>query len=159
MPLPLAASRYQLERQLRQKPARFIRSMFCTSVRSRRCSTRRRKAAASKSRCWVSVRSAMATILPVVACRNSGRKTGATFPGIALDRPGARAVLPDLMYIVAPVDSVNDRRKPGRPIVGAALVGDQVLPDLDQGVGETVDDGVAEHGVAAERPVIGLVVA
>ena len=49
MPCASAASRYQRLRQLRQKPARFIRSMFCTSVRSRRCSTRRRNAAASSS--------------------------------------------------------------------------------------------------------------
>ena len=49
MPFASAASRYQRLRQLRQKPARFIRSMFCTSVRSRRCSTRRRNAAASSS--------------------------------------------------------------------------------------------------------------
>src|SRR6266480_1321404 len=44
-----AASFIQFDRQLRQNPARFIRSMFCTSVCARRCSTRRRKAAASSS--------------------------------------------------------------------------------------------------------------
>src|SRR5205823_1093852 len=49
MPLPSAASRYQRDRQLRQNPARFIRSMFCTSVRSRRCATSVRNAAASSS--------------------------------------------------------------------------------------------------------------
>src|SRR5689334_14955320 len=51
MPTPrsCAAARYHFERQLRQKPARFIRSMFCTSLLSRRCSTRRRNAAASSS--------------------------------------------------------------------------------------------------------------
>src|SRR5947199_411637 len=48
-PLASAASFSQLERQLRQKPARFIRSMFWTSVRARRCSTRRRNTAASSS--------------------------------------------------------------------------------------------------------------
>ena len=48
-PRASAASFIQLDRQLRQKPARFIRSMFCTSVRARRCSTRRRNAAASSS--------------------------------------------------------------------------------------------------------------
>jgi len=42
-----AASWYQLDRQLRQNPARFMRSMFCTSVRSRKCATSRRNAAAS----------------------------------------------------------------------------------------------------------------
>src|SRR5437660_1947979 len=51
-PLESAASFIQLDRQLRQKPARFIRSMFCTSVRARRCSTRRRNTAASGS-VWV----------------------------------------------------------------------------------------------------------
>src|SRR5712672_994955 len=49
MPRAPASSRYQRDRQLRQKPAKFIRSMFCTSVRSCRCATRRRKAAASSS--------------------------------------------------------------------------------------------------------------
>src|SRR3954471_15663548 len=51
MPTPLASasSFIQFDRQLRQKPARFIRSMFWTSVRARRCSTRRRKTAASSS--------------------------------------------------------------------------------------------------------------
>src|SRR5215510_6740431 len=48
-PLASAASFIQLDRQLRQKPARFIRSMFCTSVRPRRCSTSRRNTAASSS--------------------------------------------------------------------------------------------------------------
>ena len=48
-PASSAASRYQRLRQFRQNPARFIMSMFCTSVRSRRCSTRRRNAAASSS--------------------------------------------------------------------------------------------------------------
>ena len=48
-PVLSASSFIQLDRQLRQKPARFIRSMFCTSVRVRRCSTRRRKTAASSS--------------------------------------------------------------------------------------------------------------
>ena len=44
-----AAARYHFERQLRQKPARFIRSMFCTSGCARRCSTSVRNAAASSS--------------------------------------------------------------------------------------------------------------
>ncbi len=48
-PVSAAASRYQLARQLRQKPARFIRSMFWTSLRVLRCSTRRRNTAASNS--------------------------------------------------------------------------------------------------------------
>src|SRR5262249_16385235 len=55
-PRSSAAARYHLDRQLRQNPARFIRSTFCTSVRSRRCCTRRRKAAASSSmRVWWSM--------------------------------------------------------------------------------------------------------
>ena len=48
------------------------------------------------------------------------------------------------MYIGPPVDRVNDRRQPRRPGLGARLVGDQVLPDLDQRMGEAVDDGVAD---------------
>src|SRR5438270_794688 len=57
-PVALASARYHFDRQLRQKPARFIKSMFWTSVRSRRCSTRRRKVAASSS---VRVLSSIAT--------------------------------------------------------------------------------------------------
>src|SRR5260370_16277556 len=49
VPLASASSFIQLDRQLRQNPAKFIRSMFWTSVRERRCSTRRRKTAASSS--------------------------------------------------------------------------------------------------------------
>src|SRR2546428_5455219 len=48
-PLASASSFIQLDRQLRQKPARFIKSMFWTSVRARRWLTRRRKTAASSS--------------------------------------------------------------------------------------------------------------
>src|SRR4026209_2051551 len=48
-PLAAAASWYQFPRQLRQKPASSMRSIFCTSLRSRKCSTRRRNAAASSS--------------------------------------------------------------------------------------------------------------
>src|SRR5215475_11558907 len=48
-PRASAASFIQFDKQLRQKPARFIKSMFCTSVRARKCSTRRRNAAASSS--------------------------------------------------------------------------------------------------------------
>src|SRR5258705_12330630 len=44
-----AASWYQFDKQFLQKPARFIRSTFWTSVRARRCSSSLRKAAASKS--------------------------------------------------------------------------------------------------------------
>src|ERR1700760_4552014 len=49
IPLSAASSRYHRLRQLRQNPARFIRSIFWTSVRSRRWPTSRRKAAASSS--------------------------------------------------------------------------------------------------------------
>ena len=48
-PRSSAAARYHFDKQLRQNPARFIRSMFCTSVRSRRCATSLRNAAASSS--------------------------------------------------------------------------------------------------------------
>ena len=44
------ASSTQSDRQLRQKPASPIRSMFCASLRWRRWRTRRRKAAAATSR-------------------------------------------------------------------------------------------------------------
>src|SRR5262249_39408360 len=49
MPRSSAAARYHFDRQLRQNPARFIRSIFCTSTRSRKCCTSLRKAAASSS--------------------------------------------------------------------------------------------------------------
>src|SRR5579859_6017051 len=56
MPFSAAASRYQSPRQLRQKPAMAIMSMFCTSVRWRRCATRRRNTAASSaSWVWLSI--------------------------------------------------------------------------------------------------------
>src|ERR1700687_1812210 len=48
-PLASASSLSQLDRQLRQKPATFIRSMFWTSSRERRCPTRRRKWGGSSS--------------------------------------------------------------------------------------------------------------
>src|SRR6185436_4917835 len=68
-----AASFIQLPRQLRQKPARFIRSMFCTSVRERRCSTSRRNTAASSS-VWVFGSSGMGIFLDNRAeDRRSGR--------------------------------------------------------------------------------------
>jgi hypothetical protein len=57
------------------------------------------------------------------------------------------------------VDDVNDRRQAHGPGAGAGFVGDQVLADLDEHVRVAVDDRMPEHGVAAQRPVIGLVVA
>ena len=42
-PWSFAAAAYHFARQFRQKPARFIMSIFCTSVRSLKCSTIRRK--------------------------------------------------------------------------------------------------------------------
>src|SRR5688572_9718506 len=58
-PRSSAAARYHLARQLRQKPARFMTSMFWTSVRSRKCWTSLRNAAASSS---VRVRSSSSVI-------------------------------------------------------------------------------------------------
>ena len=57
------------------------------------------------------------------------------------------------------VDRVKHWRNPVGPFVCAALIANQVLPDLDQHMGEPIDDGVAEHRVAAQRAVIRLVVA
>src|ERR1700722_13116891 len=48
-PMASASLNIQLAKQLRQKPARSIISTFCTSVRLRRWSTRRRNTAASSS--------------------------------------------------------------------------------------------------------------
>lgn len=50
VPLPLLG-RHHLERQLRQNPAKIMTSMFCTSVRMRRCSASFEKAYASASWC------------------------------------------------------------------------------------------------------------
>ena len=50
VPLPLLG-RHHLERQLRQNPAKIMTSMFCTSVRMRRCSASLEKAYASASWC------------------------------------------------------------------------------------------------------------
>src|SRR3954447_10172599 len=63
------------------------------------------------------------------------------------------------MYIGTAVDRVNDRRQPFGPGERALLVRYQILSDLDQRMGEAVDDGVLVHGVAAQRAVIGFVVA
>ena len=46
-----------------------------------------------------------------------------------------------------------------RPFLGALARCDQILPDLDQRIGEAPDGGVPVDGVAGERPIIGLVVA
>ena len=48
VPLP-RLGRHHLERQLRQNPAKIMTSMFCTSVRMRRCSASFEKAYASAS--------------------------------------------------------------------------------------------------------------
>src|SRR5690606_32919573 len=103
--------------------------MFCTSARWRRCSTSRRKAAASKSRCCCGLGFSMALLLS---------------PRPSSKRPGARTVHLHLMYIGTAVDRFNDRRQPRSPGERAGFVGDQVLPDLDQRMGEAVDDGVLE---------------
>src|SRR3712207_2071683 len=66
MPRSSAPSRYQRLRQFRQNPARFIMSMFCTSVRARRCSTSLRKAAASSSVRVFSSISGVAMVAPPV---------------------------------------------------------------------------------------------
>src|SRR5690606_9266326 len=138
-PAALAASRYQLDRQLRQKPPRFIMSMFCTSVRSRRCCTSRRNAAASKSRCWVSLRSVIA------ATPSNG--------------PASRTELLHHMHIGHGVDRFKDRLQTLRPGMRACVVTDQVLPDLDQHMRIAVDDCMAIERVAAQGAVIGLIVA
>ena len=62
------AARYHFDRQLRQKPARFMRSMFCTSGWARKCSTSVRNAAASSSvrvRSSRSAKSAMTFVFPL----------------------------------------------------------------------------------------------
>src|ERR1035437_4352058 len=63
--------------QLRQKPARFIRSIFCTSVRSRRCATSRRNAAASSSvRVFSSKSGTGIRVLPLSSWRTWRRRRG-----------------------------------------------------------------------------------
>src|SRR5262249_38745494 len=81
-PRASAASFIQFDKQLRQKPARFIRSRFCTSVRLRKCSTRRRNAAASSS---VRVLSSSAMAVPF-ACKGGAFSLG--FPAIRIVMAG-----------------------------------------------------------------------
>jgi hypothetical protein len=58
------------------------------------------------------------------------------------------------MYIGTAIDRVNDRRQAGCPRVGALPVANEILPDLDQRMRETVDDSVAKHCVAEKRAVV-----
>ena len=148
-PWPLAASWYQLARQLRQKPARFIRSMFCTSLRSRRCSTSRRKAAASSS--VTSVLSIL-VMAPISVRPSRGvRRRAATLRQLV----GAAGVtLSSMLRIFSTM-----RQKPLRPCRLARGVADQVLADLDDGVGEPALRAVLPQAVALELARIGLVVA
>ena len=139
-----AASFSQFDRQLRQKPARFMRSMFCTSVRSRRCSTRRRKAAASSSVRVAASMSFMAGSCQWLAQALAGPR--------ALEGVGTRRSAARRQGLEQPGEAL-------RPFLRASPGGDQVLPDLDQGVGEAAPGGVAVDRVARERAIIGLVVA
>ena len=146
MPRSSAASRYQRDRQLRQKPARFIRSIFCTSVRSRRCATSRRKVAASSS---VRVLSSIARLHQQAGLIVGCARRGLPDPSASADR-------------VAPRQDRRERRgKPRRPSAAApAVVGDQVLAQLDRDMRQAARHRVMAHRVAgrlARR--IGLVVA
>src|SRR6185295_7106350 len=76
-PFSSAASFIQFDRQLRQKPARFIMSMFCTSVRDRRCSTSRRYTAASSS----------VRVLSSIAASSTVGKIDTTRAGLKGQRP------------------------------------------------------------------------
>src|SRR5579875_2475696 len=140
MPFSAAASRYQRDRQLRQNPARFIRSMFWTSVRSRRCATRRRKVAASSS---MRVLSSMPlSVGDVLYCGAAG-----SFLPEAIERGIGE----------------NRRQRAGKalgPCSGAGVVADLVLADLDRHVRQAACERVMAHGVAGRVPGrIGLVVA
>ncbi|MCY1243782.1 hypothetical protein D9M72_568150 [compost metagenome] len=57
------------------------------------------------------------------------------------------------------VETRKDWRQPLGPASNARLVGDQVLAHLDQGVGNARHHAVPEHGIPAQRTVIGFVVA
>ena len=65
----------------------------------------------------------------------------------------------DLVKLGPAVLRDEDRREPVGPGVRAGRVGDEVLADLDEGMGEPAPGPVAIEAVVLERPVIGLVVA
>src|SRR5579875_370929 len=139
MPRSSALSRYQRDRQLRQKPARFIRSRFCTSVRSRKCATSLRKAPASSSvRVLASISMTVSFDLLSMGSRRSDCHIEA----------GRRK------------DRLQDARQKLGPLLGPRGAGNQVLAQLDRDMGQAALPGMMALGVAdrlARR--IGLVVA
>src|SRR5680860_1732144 len=138
MPRSSAASRYQVERQLRQKPARSIRSIFWTSVRSRKCSTNRRKAAASSS------------VLVFSSITASFRAAWACVGAVVLDLVQAGLRAQHLR---------DDAGKVVRPFPLPFGVEDQVLAHLDQRMRKPTQGGVAVERIAVELSRIWNVVA
>ena len=63
------------------------------------------------------------------------------------------------VHIGVGIHRFKDRREAIRPIGDARLFGNQILPHLDQRVGKPRNDTMLEHGVVAQRSVIGLIVA
>src|SRR5690606_10080764 len=112
--------------------ARFIRSMFCTSLRSPRCFRRRRKAAASNSVCC-------SLLISVIVSISIGSGAG-----------GEYLICVQCLLGIQPAE---DRGEAVDPSGNAHLVADLVLANLDEGVRDAGFHAMAEHGVAAQRPV------
>src|SRR4249919_2367491 len=110
-PISCADSRYQSARQLRQKPARVISSMFCTSRRASRWASRRRKAAASKA-----VESGRGASLMWRSCHTFGDNSKIMGARILDGKRIADALLDDLAI------RVEARVAAGKPRPGLAVV-------------------------------------
>src|SRR5690606_4336797 len=126
-PRSCAASRYQSARQLRQNPARIIRSMFCTSGRSCiRCPRRRRNTAASIS---VVVGSRWESFMASEAALSHARANGENVPPTLSQRAHPRMtarILDGRSIADSLLDSlrlkVDQRLAAGRPAPGLAVV-------------------------------------
>src|SRR6185437_14345798 len=129
-PRSAAASRYQSARQLRQKPARIIRSMFCTSLRSwLRCFSSRRNAAASSS---VRSREFMGGSHWVPACAGmTSRERSAT---MRVRSEPASSLMPD--------------HTPSARILDGRRIADDVLARVRTGVQGRVAQGKRAPGLA-----------
>src|SRR5687768_18535202 len=124
-PLAWAASRYQSARQLRQKPAAIIRSMFCTSLRASRCASRRRNTAASRASFIWRGRLGFGD--------NRGRRANPARRAILRPRPGRR---------IAPGSSMAAR------ILDGKRIADALLDDLAARVEARVAAGKPRPGLA-----------
>ena len=127
-PCSAAASWYQLERQLRQKPARFMRSMFCTSVRVAEMLHQPPERGRLELRRPASCRAWSSCPSPCL-CR-AGRLRGPPASGLRISRRPRRR---PGRFAQNPLHDAAEAPAPGRL---SGRIADQVLPDLDDGVGK-----------------------